>query len=81
MSINLTKKKTGIQMRHFAYPFGDDVAVKDYHKDIVQEIGFETIATTNDGLLYHSTDTHQLPRIFVTERNAYDVLNRLYYAC
>ena len=80
-SLKLMEEKAGIQMRHFAYPFGDEVAVKEYHRGIVQEFDFKTIATTNDGLLFHNTDIHQLPRIFVTEKNAYDVLNRLYYAC
>ena len=80
-SLKLMEEKAGIQMRHFAYPFGDEVAVKEYHRGIVQEFDFSTIATTNDGLLFHNIDIHQLPRIFVTEKNAYDVLNRLYYAC
>lgn len=81
LSLNLMKEKAGIQMRHFAYPFGDEVAVKDYHQGIVQELDFKTIATTNDGLLYHTTDVHQLPRIFVTERNAFDILDTLIHSC
>jgi peptidoglycan/xylan/chitin deacetylase (PgdA/CDA1 family) len=81
LSLNLMKEKAGIQMRHFAYPFGDEVAVKDYHQGIVQELDFKTIATTNDGLLYHTTDVHQLPRIFVTERNASDILDTLIHSC
>ena len=81
LSLNLMKEKVGIKMRHFAYPFGDSVAVKDYHRGIVQEFDFKTIATTNDGLLYHTTDVHQLPRIFITERNASDILKNLIHSC
>ena len=81
LSLNLMKEKAGIQMGHFAYPFGDEVAVKDYHRGIVQELDFKTIATTNDGLLYYTTDVHHLPRIFVTERNASDIINRLILSC
>lgn len=81
LSLNLMKEKAGIQMGHFAYPFGDEVAVKDYHRGIVQEFNFNTIATTNDGLLYYTTDVHHLPRIFVTERNASDILDSLKCLC
>ena len=81
LSLNLMKEKAGIQMGHFAYPFGDEVAVKDYHRGIVQEFDFKTIATTNDGLLYYTTDVHHLPRIFVTERNASDILDSLKCLC
>lgn len=80
-SIQLLQDKASIQAQHFAYPFGDNIAVKDFHREIVKEIGFRTIATTNNDTLSYQTDQFALPRIFITERNAYDVLDRLYHSC
>lgn len=77
----LMQKNAGIKMHHFAYPFGDDIAVKDYHRSIVEELNFDTIATTNEGFVSGHTDLHQLPRLFVTERNAEDVIDSICYAC
>lgn len=78
---HLMQEKAGIKMSHFAYPFGDDVAVKDYHKRIIEELGYKTIATTNEGFVSSHTDSHNLPRLFVNERNAQDVIDAIYYAC
>lgn len=80
-SIQLLQDKACIQVRHFAYPFGDDIAVKDFHQEIVKEIGFRTIATTNNDTLSYQTDLFALPRLFITERNAYDVLDYLHHTC
>lgn len=75
------QEKAGIEMSHFAYPFGDDVSVKEYHKKIIEELEYKTIATTNEGFVSPHTDPHNLPRLFVTERNAQDVIDSIYYAC
>ena len=80
-SIQLLQDKACIQVQHFAYPYGDDIAVKDFHREIVKKIGFQTIATTNNNTLSYQTDQFALPRIFVTERNAYEVLDYLFYTC
>lgn len=80
-SIQILQDKAGIQVRHFAYPFGDDISVKDFHQEIVKEIGLQTIATTNNDTLSYQTDQLALPRIFITERNAYDILDHLYHTC
>lgn len=80
-SIKLLKEKAGIQPRHFAYPYGDDIAVKDYHLEIVKEMGFKTIATIHEGSLSYQTELTALPRYFITERNAYNILNNLYNVC
>ena len=80
-SIKLLKEKAGIQPRHFAYPYGDDIAVKDYHREIVKEMGFKTIATIHEGPLSYQTDLAALPRYFITEQNAYNILNNLYNVC
>ena len=77
----LMREKAGLDMYHFAYPFGDDVAVKKCHYEIVRKMGYHTIATTTNGLLDSHACLQQLPRIFVTERNAYDIINRLYSVC
>lgn len=78
---HLMHEKASINMCHFAYPFGDGIAVMNYHRSIVEELNFDTIATTNEGFVSDSTDLHQLPRLFVTERNAEHVIDSIYYAC
>lgn len=81
MAQRLMQEKASIKMRHFAYPFGDDIAVKDYHRKIVEELQFKTIATTNEEFIYRHTDSDRLPRLFVTERNAKNVIDSIYYDC
>lgn len=81
ISHRLMQMKAGIQMRHFAYPFGDDIAVNEIHKKIVEELHYKTIATTNEGFVFYNTNPLRLPRIFVTEKNAFDILDNMYYAC
>lgn len=80
-SIKLLEELAGVQPHHFAYPYGDDIAVKDYHREIVKEMGFKTIATIHEGPLSYQTDLAALPRYFITEQNAYNILNNLYNVC
>lgn len=80
-SIELLKTKANVLTKHFAYPYGDNIAVKDFHKEIVKELGFYTIASTQEGTLSYHTDPLELPRIFITEHNAYNVLDHLTNIC
>lgn len=80
-SIKLLEELAGVQPHHFAYPYGDDIAVKDYHREMVKEMGFKTIATIHEGPLSYQTDLAALPRYFITEQNAYNILNNLYNVC
>ena len=80
-STKLLKENADIQPRHFAYPYGENIAIKEYHRKIAEDIGFQTIATTHETTLSFQTDLAALPRFFITERNAYNILNHLYNVC
>lgn|SRR5574344_294065 len=78
---NLMFQKVGIQMQHFAFPFGEQTAVSQEDIELVKQLGFITSATTHNDLVRYHTSLLELPRIFVTERNLSDVLNRIVYEC
>lgn len=72
---------TGIEMVHFAFPFGEATAVSRHDIELVKQLGFKTSATTKDGLVCYGTDPLELPRIFVTERNWKRVIDRIVKYC
>jgi len=72
---------TGITMQHFAFPFGEATAVSQHDVDLIKQLGFKTSATTKDGLVCYGTDPLELPRIFVTERNWKQVIDRIIANC
>ena len=74
-------EKVGIEMKHFAFPFGEATAVSQHDVEIVKELGFRTSATTRDGLVCYGTDVLELPRIFVTEKNWKQVIDRIADNC
>lgn len=75
------KKNTSIEMMHFAFPFGEATAVSQHDIELVKELGFRTSATTKDGLVCYGTDPLELPRLFVTERNWKQVIDRIIANC
>lgn len=75
------KERTGIEMSHFAFPFGEATAVSRHDVQLVKGLGFKTSATTNDGLICYGTDLLELPRLFVTERNWKQVVDRIVENC
>ena len=75
------RANTGINMQHFAFPFGEATAVSQHDVDLIKQLGFKTSATTKDGLVSHGTDPLELPRIFVTERNWKQVIDRIIANC
>lgn len=80
-SKHLMQTKANVTMHHFAFPFGDDIAVRPEHISLIRGLGFNTISTTQEGLLYYSTDLQQLPRVFFTEHNASAIIEKIYHEC
>ena len=75
------RNKTGLEMSHFAFPFGEATAVSQHDVELVKRFGFKTSATTKDGLVCYGTDPLELPRIFVTEKNWKQVIDRIVANC
>lgn len=75
------KANAGINMQHFAFPFGEATAVSQHDIDLIKQLGFKTSATTKDGLVCYGTDPLELPRLFVTERNWKQVIDRIVANC
>ena len=75
------KANTGIEMNHFAFPFGEATAVSQHDVDLIKRLGFKTSATTKDGLVSYRTDLLELPRLFVTEKNWKQVIERIIDNC
>lgn len=78
---NEMKENTGIEMNHFAFPFGEATAVSQHDINLIKKMGFKTSATTNDGLVCYGSDLLELPRLFVTERNWKQVIDRIIENC
>lgn len=78
---NIMKEKTGFEMSHFAFPFGEASAVSKHDIELVKNFGFKTSATTKDGLICYGTDALELPRLFVTEKNWKQVIDRIVNCC
>lgn len=74
-------ERAGIEMKHFAFPFGEATAVSQHDIELVKQLGFKTSATTKDGLVCYGTDPLELPRIFVTEKNWKLVIDRIADNC
>lgn len=74
-------KNVGIEMKHFAFPFGEATAVSQHDVEIVKQFGFVTSATTNYGFMSHNTDLLEFPRLFVTEKNWKQVLDIIICNC
>lgn len=72
---------TGYKMEHFAFPFGEATAVSLHDIELVKDMGFKTSATTKDGFVCYGTDSLELPRLFVTERNWKQVIDRIAAYC
>ena len=78
---NEMKENAGIEMNHFAFPFGEATAVSQHDIDLLKNMDFKTSATTNDGLVCYGTDMLELPRLFVTEKNWKQVIDRIVKNC
>ncbi len=75
------QSNTGIKMRHFAFPFGEAVAVSEHNIELVKHLGFRTSATTKEDFVRYNTSPLDLPRLFVTEKNWKQVIDRIAECC
>ena len=75
------EEKAGITMHHFAFPYGEATAVSRHDIDMLKQFGFKTSATTQDGLVCYGTDVLELPRLFVTEKNWKQIIDRIIANC
>ena len=62
-------KKTGIETRHFAFPYGTLPEVEYKHIYQLRQLGFQSAVTTYPESLNRFMHTYALPRIAVTENN------------
>ena len=73
--------KTGIKMQHFAFPFGEAIAVSAHDIELAKLLGFKTSATTKEEFVRYNTNPLDLPRLFVTEKNWKQVIDRIVECC
>ena len=73
--------ETGIKMQHFAFPFGEALAVSSHDIDLVKALDFKTSATTKEGFIRYNTNPLDLPRFFITEKNWKQVIDRIIEYC
>lgn len=72
---------TGIKMQHFAFPFGEAIAVSEHDIELVKHLGFMTSATTKEDFVRYTTNPLVLPRFFVTEKNWKQVIDKIIEYC
>ena len=72
---------TEIKMHHFAFPFGEAIAVSEHDIELVKQLGFRTSATTKEDFVRYNTSPLDLPRLFVTEKNWKQVIDRIIDCC
>ena len=68
-------------MQHFAFPFGEALAVSSHDIDLVKTLDFKTSATTKEGFIRYNTNPLDLPRFFITEKNWKQVIDRIIEYC
>ena len=64
-SARILKEKLGEMPKHFAYPYGGEIAAGARETEIAKEAGFASAVTTRHGLLRpeHKSHLHALPRV------------------
>ena len=80
-SCHLMRTKAGVEMNHFAFPYGGKTSVLPHHFSLIENMGFRTATTTRHALLFHNTHLHQLSRISINERNVNSIINLLNNEC
>jgi peptidoglycan/xylan/chitin deacetylase (PgdA/CDA1 family) len=65
------KEVTGIEVQHFAYPFGNSLAASEREFAMARDAGYRTAATTVQCNVYATPPVreHALPRIWLDGRN------------
>lgn len=74
-------ENTGIHMSHFAFPYGDALAVSQHDVELVKGLGFKTVSSTYGDFVCYGSDLQKLPRFFVSERNWKQVIDRIIECC
>ena len=72
---------TKIKMQHFAFPFGEAIAVSEHDIELIKKLGFRTSATTKEDFVRYNTSPLDLPRFFVTEKNWKQIIDRIVECC
>lgn len=75
---NRIKEMIGLEMIHFAYPYG---SFTPETQEIAQELTFKTIQTIEPELLRYNYTPISLPRFMVNEHNWEKILERVIYTC
>ena len=73
-------RSCGVDIKHFAYPYGDDVKDPEKFREIFQENGIKSCCTTLQGFVSSGTDPLFLPRFFVSEYDNFTVKKNLFQA-
>ena len=62
---DIITEKTGVEPRHFSYPYGDAGSAAGREFELIKALGFSTATTTRKGLLFpeHGQHLHALPRV------------------
>ena len=71
-------RSANVDIRHFAYPYGDDVLSDKEIENILKSNGIESCVTTFPGLVTRETDRYFIPRYFVSEYDCFSLKKRLY---
>lgn len=64
-SARILEAELGSKPKHFAYPYGGEIAVGERETEIAEQAGFSSAVTTRHGLLQpdHKSNLYALPRI------------------
>lgn len=64
-SAQILERELGEKPKHFAYPYGGEIAAGARETEIAKEAGFSSAVTTRHGLLQpdHKSHLHALPRV------------------
>ena len=75
------ESRMDINMHHFAFPFGEAVAVSQHDIELIKQLKFRTSATTREDFIRYNTEPMNLPRIFITEKNWKQVIDKIADYC
>lgn len=62
-SKKIIEKEVGVKVKHFAIPNGKNEDFSDELKEFCKRTGFDSVLTTNCGVVTRRSDCYQLPRV------------------
>lgn len=71
------QQKTGYEMKHFSFPYGEQPSITSHHIEIVKNLNYNTVTTAYNDSIRYSSSMYDLPRKFITEKNADLVLSQI----